>query len=72
MKVSHLLLLLASILIWLHTAQAVEPESPPQPEVTTEEIQNLIGNKEIRLSLSACLQLALKNNLEIAIQRGRS
>lgn len=45
------------------------PGNPLGPGSSESEIQDLLRNKEIRLSLNAALQIALRNNLEIAIQR---
>ncbi|PJA77557.1 MAG: hypothetical protein CO150_00255, partial [Nitrospirae bacterium CG_4_9_14_3_um_filter_53_35] len=46
-----------------------ESGSQPATGISEQEIQDFLQKKEARLSLNACLQLALKNNLEIAIQR---
>ncbi len=63
-----LLLLLLSIFVYSPHVKADSGPSYTQG-ISDQEIQDLIQKKEIHLSLNASLQIALRNNLEIAIQR---
>lgn len=62
------LFFILSVLLITRHAKA-DSGSEPAAWISDQEIQDLLQKQEVRLSLNACLQLALRNNLEIAIQR---
>jgi len=68
MKCSLLLLLFLSVFSFPPHVRA-EPGTLLTQDVSDQEINELVQKQEVHLSLNASLQLALKNNLEIAIQR---
>jgi outer membrane protein TolC len=66
----HLLLLLLLVAFGrpLESASAAR-DTALHPDITEAQLQDLLQHNEVRIPLNASLQLALRNNFQIAIQR---